>query len=306
MTFYHMMANRYANRRTFAPETETGAGGAADAAGAEDGTVAGAGDADADADAGAGAVADPGQGGAADDGKQTAAVTGDKTAQTDDEKAALLKEVMDKKTKLKTTTKELDEARAALEAYAGVDPAKVKELVRKEAEAEQREAEARGDFDRVKQMMAAEHEREKAALQAERDAERNARAADLALIDELTIGNSFGNSLFIRDTMSITPAKVRSLYGSHFERKDGTVIAYDKPVGAKDRTMLVGADGEPLKFDEALSRIVDADPDKKGLLKSRAKPGANSASDVDKTAKKTTTTLSGAALIAANLSSLDE
>lgn len=304
MSFYQLMASKYANRRTFSPESETGSAGGAGEAGAE-----GAANAAAAAAAGAGAVDEAGQGSDAGQRKADEALKTDagKTdaGKTDDEKAALLREVMEKKDKLKATSKDLADAKRALEAYEGVDPAKVKELIRKEAEAEQRDAEARGDFERVKQMMAEEHERAVAKIQNDLKAERESRAADIALIDELTIGNAFGNSDFIRESMSISPTKVRSLYGSHFERKDGVVVAYDKPAGAKDRTMLVDATGAALSFEEALSRIIDADPDKKGMMKSRAKPGAGSANDADK-GKKDKPVLSGAKLIAANLASLDD
>lgn len=299
MSFYQLMASKYANRRTFSPESETGSAGGAGEAGAE-----GAANADAAAAADAGAVDEAGQGSDAGQRKADEALKTE-AGKTDDEKAALLREVMEKKDKLKATSKDLADAKRALEAYEGVDPAKVKELIRKEAEAEQRDAEARGDFERVKQMMAEEHERAVAKIQNDLKAERESRAADIALIDELTIGNAFGNSDFIRESMSISPTKVRSLYGSHFERKDGVVVAYDKPAGAKDRTMLVDATGAALSFEEALSRIIDADPDKKGMMKSRAKPGAGSANDADKS-KKDKPALSGAKLIAANLASLDD
>lgn len=299
MTYLSFMS-KFANKRTFEAANE-GTPGAGDGAGDEatkaaDEAAAAAASEKAISDAKAASDAAAAEAAKSDDPKLQAAAA---------EKAELLREVMDKKDKLKAATKEVADTKKALEAYGGVDPAKVKELLRKEAEAESKEAEARGDFDRVKAMMITEHERAIAAKDAELTEARAGRDADRSLIDELTIGNSFGNSTFIRESLNISPAKTRQLYGAHFERQDGMVVGYDKPVGAKDRTMLVNAKGEALSFDDALGRIVDADPEKKGLTKSKAKPGASSASDLDKGAKSETK-LVGKAQIASILSSLDE
>ena len=265
---YLSLVAKYANLRTFeAPDANSNAGGD-----------------NSDADA-AKAVADAK---AAADAAAKAAAKSDDPALTKlaDEKAELLREVMEKKEKLAEAKAAAEAAQEALKAYGGIDPEKVKALLKKEAEAEAAAAEARGDFERLKQMMAQEHEKAMKALRDELDAERSSRDKDVALIDELTVGNAFGNSEFIRDGMTISPAKARRLYGEHFERKGADVVAYDKPAGAANRTMLVDASGNPLSFEEALKRIVDADPDKKGVLRSRAKAGAGSNSTEEKTIEK--------------------
>lgn len=193
-----------------------------------------------------------------------------------DEKAELLKEVMDKKSKLKDAQAEAAAAKKALEAYEGIDPAKVKELIRKEVEAEKAAAEAKGDFDRVKQMMADEHAKEKKTLQEQIEALTKDLSTKASVIDELTIGNSFGNSNFIKESLVLSSEKTRQLYGSHFEMKDGKLVGYDKPASAANRTMLVNSAGDPLPFEEALERIVSNDPDKKSVMRSKAKPGGGS------------------------------
>jgi hypothetical protein len=262
--FYTLMA-KFANLRAFDAATEGTAAAAADAATTVDEKAVA--DAEAAATAAASAAAN------SDDPKLKAAAA---------EKADLLREVMDKKEKLKLASKEAADAKKALEAYEGVDPAKVKDLLRKEIEAERVAAEAKGDFDRVKTMMVEEHQKELSKIQAELEAERTNRRSDMGLIDELTIGNSFGNSDFIREDLTISPSKARRLYGDHFERQGGVVVAYDKPAGEANRTLLVNSKGEALSFDEALNRIVEADPDKKGILKSKAKAGAASSTSIDK------------------------
>lgn len=71
-------------------------------------------------------------------------------------------------------------------------------------------------------------------------------------------------------------SKVRALYGTHFEFNDGQIVAYDKPAGAAERTMLVDGKGDPLSFEESIKKIIDADADRDQLIKSKTKPGAGS------------------------------
>ncbi|SCW95633.1 hypothetical protein SAMN05660859_0071 [Ancylobacter rudongensis] len=232
-----------------------------------------------------------------------ALAAGSDTSKDGKEKAALLREVMDKKSKLKDAEKRATDAAAALAAYGGVDPQKVRDLIKREEEAERAAAEAKGDFDRVKAMMIEEHNKEKSTLQSELEAERAARAVDQKRIDDLTVGNDFGNSKFIQENLTLTPAKSRKLYGAHFEVVDGRTVGYDKPAGAKDRTMLVNAKGDPLGFDEAFKRIIDADPEKETLLKAKISPGAGSRSEnlLKTPAKKSADNLFGMARLRAAL-----
>lgn len=261
--FYQLMSAKYANRRTFAPESEGSAGGAAGEAGA--GTEG----ADAAAAAVGDAKSDAGQGG--DAGAKAAPVTEAKaeTPKTDDEKAALIREVMEKKGKLK-------DAEEKLKSFEGVDVAKYRELIAKEAEAARKEAEAKGDFERVKQMMAEAHANEKAELERQLQEARDALGKKDGTINELTIGNDFGNSTYIQKELILSPAKTRVLYGAHFEIEDGKTVGYDKPRGDANRTKLVDSSGNALSFNDALAKIVNMDPDKKSVLRATAKPGAGS------------------------------
>jgi len=195
-----------------------------------------------------------------------------------EEKANLLREVMEKKTKLKDAEKAAADAAAALAAYEGIDPAKVKELLKKEQDAEKAAAEAKGDFDRVKAMMAEEHGKEVTTLKTQLDDLRAQLAQRDETIGALTVGNDFSGSTFIRESLTLTPSKARALYGSHFEIQDGRTVAYDKPAGNAKRTMLVNAQGDPLPFDEAFKKIIEADPDKDTLLKVKVVPGGSSRS----------------------------
>ncbi|OWZ90357.1 hypothetical protein B9J07_27600 [Sinorhizobium sp. LM21] len=203
-----------------------------------------------------------------------------------DEKVKLLREVMDKKNKLKEATAATTAAQEALKAFEGVDVAKYRELIKKEQDAELAAAEAKGDFEAVKAAMATAHGAEKKTLE-ERIADLEGKLGEKdKTIDALTIGNDFGQSTYIKDTLTLTPAKARQLYGDHFEVKDGKTVAYDKPKSAASRNPLIDASGNPLVFDEAFKRIIEADPDKETLLKAKVTPGSNSNSTQVKTTEK--------------------
>ena len=220
---------------------------------------------------------------------------------SDDEKAALLREVMDKKAKIREKDEALAEAQRKLEAYKGVDPEKIAKLLEKEQKAEQEALEAKGEFDRVKQMMADQHKQELEAIRAELERERAEREQQNTLIDNLTLGNAFSTSKFIANDLILSAQKTRVLYGDHFELKGGEIVAYDKPKGAENRTMLVDASGNSLGFDAALAMIVDADPDKASVRKAKMKPGSSSKSEGTPATPPKTPALTGRALIAQQL-----
>lgn len=270
----------------FAPETGSGSGGAVDAdaqaAAAAEAAVAKHAEETAAAEKAAAEAAEVQAAKELQDAEDAAAAAADagkEAAALAVEKAKLLREVMEKKNKLK-------EATAALEAYGGVDPAKVRELLKKEQDAELAAAEAKGDFDRVKQMMADEHAKGVKALE-ERNAALEALVADKdKVIDGLTIGNDFGTSKFISESLTLTPSKARQLYGTYFGVENGRTVAYDKPSGESNRTKMVDASGNPLVFDEAFKRIIEADPDKETLLKAKINPGSASSTTQTKTPEK--------------------
>lgn len=220
-----------------------------------------------------------------------------------DREAKLLKETMQRKERIK-------ELESQLQAFGDVTPDKIKALLdaetarqAEEANREKADLEARGEFDRLKEMMAAEHQATLSAKDQELNELRELNASLVKNIEEMTVGSDFSNSKFIADELLLTPAKARVIYGQHFEVKDGKVIGYDKPVGAKDRTALVGGDGNPLSFDVALRKLVEADPDRDSLIRAKAKPGAGSAQPEAGAPEKTVA--SGVSRISVGLASLN-
>jgi hypothetical protein len=202
-----------------------------------------------------------------------------------DADAKLLKDLMKHKNKAKELEAALSQVNEKLKSFEGIDPVKMRELLKQQEEAERKAAESRGEYDRLVKQMGERHAEEKARLEQQLKDMSGMGNTLMQQIADLTVGNSFGTSKFVAEDLTLTATKARVIYGSHFEFKDGQVVGYDKPAGASDRTVLVDAQGEPLAFDEALRKLVEADPDKDQLIRTKAKPGAGSV-PAGKTAKK--------------------
>lgn len=202
------------------------------------------------------------------DGEQAA----EKPKPTDAE-AKLLKELMKRKESEKAAKAELENLKASLN---GLDLEEARQLLAAKKEAEEKALEAKGDYERVKQRMAEEHQKEVDALKAQIAELAGAKTASEQRIADLTVGTQFSQSQFIQEELVLPPTKARALYGQYFEIEDGQVVGYDQPRGATNRTALVNAYGQPLPFDEAMRKIIEADPEKDHLIRAKAKQGAGS------------------------------
>lgn len=194
----------------------------------------------------------------------------DDKSKVDDEKAKLLKEVM----KYKDDAKK---AKAEAEKFKGIDLEKAKAALAAQAEAERKELEAKGEYQRIIAQVA--EEADKKVKEAEAAvAEANAKLEALQRgLEEKELSNSFANSTFVREKLVISGAKVRVLYGDHFDTVDGEIVGYDKPRGAKDRTPLVDDKGNNLPFEAALEKVIKADSEWERLAKADIKRGSGSA-----------------------------
>jgi len=193
-----------------------------------------------------------------------------------DEAAKLLKENMQKKEALKRAETEIATLKQQLAPFEGLDANEIKKILDERKNEETRRMEEKGEWDRLKQSMKADHD---AAL-TNKDKEIATLRAELgkkeSLINELTIGQAFSGSDYIKTVTTLTPAKAKVIYGDHFDLVDGKVVGYDKPRGSAERTPLVDASGEPLPFEEAIKRVHNADPEKDHFTRSSIKPGAGS------------------------------
>lgn len=255
-----MFGDRFNARITLAPEDGTGTGD-------DNGN-------DGDEDEAAAAAAKAAEELAAAEAAAAAALAaGDKPT---DAEAKLLKETMKAKAARQKAEADLATAQAALKAFDGIDPVKVRELLAAQTDAEKKALEAKGDYERLKQMMADEHKTTVEALRAQ-IAERDLTIANSSrTIDNLTVGQAFTGSTYVNDDLVLTPSKARTIYGAHFDVVDGEVVAYDKPRGENERTMFVDGAGKPLSFDAAMKKLIEADPDRDRLVKAKLKPGAGS------------------------------
>ncbi len=254
----------------------------------DDGGAGGGGGGSAGGDGGAGGSADDGKGA---DGKAGAGAAGgsnddDKSGdgkgaggrKPSDEEARLIKENMRKKEALERANNELTKAQEALKAFEGIDPVAVRKLLDDQRSAEEKQLEAKGEWDRLKTRMAEAHGAEVNSLKAQIEKLTNDLKGAQGQMTELSIGSQFSQSKFIAEELTLTPSKARVVYGEHFDVENGQVVGYDKPRGAANRTAIVDQYGNPVGFEDALRKIVEGDPDKEHLLKSKIKPGASSES----------------------------
>lgn len=193
-----------------------------------------------------------------------------------DADAKLLKDIMAKKRENAALHEQLDEIKKRFD---GIDPEEVRKILKEREDAEQRKLEEKGDWDRLKSQLVENFDKERKTLASQLEAERAEKSQLQQQIADLTVGSAFSQSKFIGEELTLTRNKARAVYGAHFEFVDGKLIGYDKPAGAKERTMLIDSAGEPLGFDEALKSIVEADPDRDEIVRSKMKSGAGSNSD---------------------------
>jgi hypothetical protein len=202
----------------------------------------------------------------------------EKAKKISDNEASLLKEVMTRKAKQKELEDKLKEAETKLNQFSGIDLNEVKQLVEDKKTQAQKKLEEQGQWEQLKAQMKEANEK---AVQSYADLVKQQEerlAQQQQLIDKLTLGNSFASSQFIKDELNLSPEKAKTIYGSFFDISEDKVVPYNKPKGSSDRVQLVGADGEPLSFEAAIKKIIDSDPDKELLVKSKSKPGSASTS----------------------------
>lgn len=84
---------------------------------------------------------------------------------------------------------------------------------------------------------------------------------------------------FLLEDTTLTPTIARRTFGDYFEKEDGALVGYSKPKGYSDRVKLVDGSGNPLPFKEALTEMIENDPDRDHLKKSKVAKGAGSDSD---------------------------
>lgn len=215
-----------------------------------------------------------------------AADKSDESKGTDDEKAALIKDLMKWKSKareyegqLKGLSDQVQTLNQFKEALGDLSLDQLKELVSQHKDAERQALEKKGEYERIVKQMKEENEKVVSTLRTQLEDLQTKLQGAQAEIHELTVGRAFRDSEFVREKSMLTPAIAQREFGPHFDFVDGQLIAYDKPRGAKDRTMMVDAHGEPLSFEAAIEKLHQKHPDAKHIIRSQQKPGAGSRSE---------------------------
>lgn len=266
----------------------------------DDGGAGGGGGGGESGDVAAKAAADEAAKKAADEAATTSGAR-----KVSDEEARLLKENMKKKDALDKANAELAKARETLKSFEGIDPDAVKKMLAEQKTAEERALEAKGDWDRLKGRMAEEHSKEVKTLQEQIAALSAKLSSTEGTIKDLSIGTQFSQSKFISEELTLTPAKTRVIYGDYFDVEDGKVVGYDKPRGAASRTAIVDQYGNAVDFEGALRKIIEADPEKDHLMKSKMKQGAGSDSRKPSGQQKNDAPIDGISKIASGLKGLN-
>lgn len=231
-----------------------------------------------------------------------AAETGDGKKPTDAE-AKLLKELMQHKTKAKETA----DALAALKGVLGdVSVDDVAKLLAERKDAELKDLEKRGEYDRILTQVKTEHAKETDTLKAEIERLKGLAEEKDGTLVEMTVGRAFSESAFIREKSVIPASIARQTFGNHVDLVDGKPVVFDKPRGAAERTPLVGADGKPKSFEDGIAALYASHPDGATLVKVPGKPGAGSATvdlgaGKDKNQQQQQPALHGHSIIAAAL-----
>ncbi|WP_156912798.1 DUF6651 domain-containing protein [Methylocaldum szegediense] len=239
----------------------------------DDGTSAGGGTGD---NVDNGGATQGGKTGKSDDGKGKSGIS--------DREAELIKENMQKKAKIGELTAQIADLEAKLKAFDGIDLEQVKTLIEEKKEAERKQLEAKGEWDKLKEQLVTQHQVKEKELKSQLAA-RDAQIAELkTTIDNLTVGHAFDNSIYIKEKTFLTPTKARVFYGNYFEVENGQVIPYDKPRGAQGRTPLIDASGNALSFEDAIEKIIELDPEKDAILRSKMQPGAGSGTTLSRKA----------------------
>jgi len=197
--------------------------------------------------------------------------------------AKLLKESMKRKARIKELEQELSDFKSKLTQFDGIDPESIKQLLKEREDTEKTKLEQQGNWNALKDKMAKEHQAEKEQLRQQLEQMQQQFQGSQQVIEKLTLTSQFDSSKFITEELVLTPRKAKAVYGTCFDIDEtGTVVGYDKPRGESNRTMLVDGSGDPLPFDEAMKRLIEADPDRDELLKAKRRAGASSTTSTAK------------------------
>jgi myosin heavy subunit len=206
------------------------------------------------------------------------------------EEAGKTKTAEEAKAALDAATAELEELKTKLASFDGVDPEVAKANAKKVEEAEKAAAEAKkaakdaekaraqaeNDVTKLREIQAEEHKAELDRVKAEKEARDSEVTTLQEQLNNIRVENAFANSKFITEQTILTGGKAQRLFGDYVDVVDGQAVVYDAPRGDEKRAKVMDSKGNALPFNDAIAKVINADPDKDSLLKSKTKPGTGS------------------------------
>ena len=159
------------------------------------------------------------------------------------------------------------EAEKKLKAFDGIeDPDKARDALRT---VENLDADKRKNAEEMERQFEARLAPIKKQLE-DAEAERSRLSSELY---EERVTGFFLRSTFVGEKLAIPPRAAAAMYGKHFKLEDGKVVAYDAA-----GNVIYGDDGKPADPEQAIQRLINADPDRDRLLKG-APGGSGSPAD---------------------------
>ncbi|MFA7308198.1 MAG: DUF6651 domain-containing protein [Hyphomicrobium sp.] len=154
-------------------------------------------------------------------------------------------------------------AERTLKTFEGLDAAKARDALEKLSTIDQKKLIDAGEVEKVKA------EIQKALEVKIADAEKRATDLEGQLYSE-KIGGAFKSSEFIKNKIAIPSEFVESRFGNNFKIEDGKVVAFDQN---GNKIYSAAKPGELADFDEALSILVNANPQRDNILKGTGSNG---------------------------------
>jgi hypothetical protein len=184
------------------------------------------------------------------------------------------------------------EAQDALKKFEGLDPEAARKAIADAAtaeaariEAEKAKAKAEGNFEKLRELQAQEAQAAIDAANAARDTAVRERDEARRELSQSRIETAFANSKFLQDETILSGPRAQRLFADHVEIENGKVVVYDKAAGETKRAKIMDTKGNPLPFNDAIAKLINAQPDKDTLLKAKTTPGAGSKTTEGKTTK---------------------
>jgi hypothetical protein len=174
-------------------------------------------------------------------------------------------------------------AEATAQKFKGIDPEKAaqdaKDVAASKAAAaaaELAKAEVEGNWERMREIMNTERDQREAVISAERDAALAEAATVKSDLAKSRLATAFASSKFLSTETILSGVSAERLFGDYVDADETGLVFYNSARGSSARTKLVDAKGEPLDFESAMRKVIEANVDKDVFLRAKTIPGSGS------------------------------